>query len=288
MKPEPDLAARVSTLEQRLRDPAPSRPNARVMGGTVGWLLLLLLTANLWVLWGAVREQGRGRLEHEFWIVSQPGATADERRDAFAALVRAGNKEWRSARLKHLKLRGAELGGANLESVDLEGCDLTDANLESAVLRRANLELAKLLRANLSRADLSESFLRKVDLTSADLSRANLRSASLEQSDMVDANFERADMTEANLLLGVLTRADLRRVNLSWANLDAADLTGANLEEANLEGASMQDTFFGDSNWWRAKGLPAAAIERFKKEFPPGSEAPAEFQEDFLAWLDSQ
>jgi uncharacterized protein YjbI with pentapeptide repeats len=110
----------------------------------------------------------------------------------------------------------------------------------------------------------------------------------MEQSDMVDTNFDRADMTEANLLLAVLTRADLRRANLSWANLDAADLTGANLEDTNLEGASMRDAFFGDSNWWRARGLPSATIERFTKEFPPGNEAPAEFREDFRAWLGGQ
>ncbi len=288
MKHEPDLAERVAALEQGRRENAPSQRRVRWMGGTVGLLLVVLLTANLLMLRGAVGDRARNRLEHHFWVVSQPGSTNEQRRDAFTALVRAGNRQWRSARLKHLKLRGADFEGASLEEANLEGCDLTDANFKSASLHGTILGLTKLVRADLSYADLSESFLRKADLTSANLSRADLRSASLEQSDMVDANFERADMTEANLLLAVLTRANLRRAKLSWANLDAADLTGANLEDANLESASMRDAFFGDSNWWRAKGLPSATIERFKKEFPPGEEAPAEFQEDYQEWLSAQ
>ncbi|MHB8900881.1 MAG: pentapeptide repeat-containing protein [Thermoguttaceae bacterium] len=251
-------------------------------------LVVLLLTINVWVLWGLVRAQRESRLEHHFWIISQPGATAEQRRDAFTTLVRAGNRQWRSARLKFLKLRGADLAGANLEQIDLQGSDLTDASFKSGNLHRANLELTKLTRADFSLANLSEAYLRKVDLTGANLSRSDLRSASLEQSDLIDAVFERADMTEVNLLLAVLTRADLRRVNLSWANLDAADFSGANLEEANLESASMRDAFFGDSNWWRAKGLPSAVIERFKVEFPPGEEASAEFREDYRLWLAGQ
>ena len=286
MTHETDLAGRVAALERRLKETATasSGPKVRWTSGAAG-LLLVMLTVNLWAIWGTVREHRKSRLEHQFWIVSQPGASAAQRRDAFTALVCAGNRQWRSARLRHLKLRGADLAQANLEMIDLQGSDLTDVNLKSANLRQANLEMTKLVRADLSLADLSESFLRKVDLTGADVSRADLRSASLEQSDLVDTIFERADLTEANLLLAVLTRADLRRANLSWAILDAADLTGANLEEANLENASLQDTFFGDSNWWRAKGLPSAAIERFKKEFPPGEETPAEFQEDYRKWL---
>ncbi len=287
MKHEPDLTDRMAVLEQRLQGHAVTRVRGRGLAWIVGILLVVALTANLGMLWRAVSNQAKSRLEHQFWVVCQPGATGEQRREAFSELVRSGNREWRSARLKHLKLRGADLAEANLEMIDLEGCDLTDANLKSATMRRANLELAKLVRANLSSADLSESFLRKVDLTDADVRRANLRSASLEQSDLIDTNLERADMTEANLLLAVLIRADLTRANLSWANLDAADLSGANLTNANLEGASMRDTFFSDSNWWRAKGLPSAVIERFKKEFPPSDGAPEELKEDFRDWLPS-
>lgn len=287
MKHEPDLTDRMAALEKRLQDHAAAHVRARGLAWIVGILVVVVLTANLGMLWKAVSNQAKSRLEHQFWVVSQPGATEDQRRDAFTELVRHGNRQWRSARLKHLKLRGADLADTNLEMIDLEGCDLTDANLKSATMRRANLELVKLVRANLSSADLSEAFLRKVDLTDADLRRANLRSASLEQSDLIDANLERADMTEANLLLAVLTRADLTRADLSWANLDAADLTGANLADANLEGASMRDTFFGDSNWWRAKGLPSAVLERFKTEFPPSDAAPEELKKDFRDWLSS-
>ncbi len=288
MKQETDLARRVAVLEQRLQERPSPPPRSRGMGSVVGLLILVLLLANLCVLWAVVAEQRKGRMEHHFWVVSQPGATAEQRRDALTALVRGGNQEWRSARLKQLKLRGADFEQASLETANFEGCDLTDANFKSASLHSSVLGLTKLVRANLSYADLSESFIRKADLTGADLSRADLRSASLEQSELTDANFERADMTEANLLLAVLTRSNLKRANLTWANLDASDLTGANLEDANLEGASLRDAFFGDSNWWRAKGLSSSVLERLNKEFPPSAEAPAEFQEDYREWLAKQ
>lgn len=281
MKEKPDLADRVAVVEEKLREHAPRRRKA--LG--FGCLIAVLLTVNLWILGKTVSDQAQNRLEHHFWAISQPGATGEQKRQAFSALVRAHNREWRSARLKHLKLCGADLAEANLEMIDLEGCDLSEANLSSAVLRRGNLELAKLVRADLSLADFSESFLRKVDLTDADLSRADLRSASLEQSDLVDANLERADMTEASLLLAVLTRANLTKANLSWANLDAADLTGADLTDADLEGASIRDTFFGGCNWWRAKGLPTSVIERLKEEFPPRDDDPQELKKDYLRWL---
>lgn len=288
MKRETDLAQRVAELERQLQVLASSPHKRRRVIGIGGWLLFVIVTANLWLFWSALADRRASRVEHHFWVVCQPGATAQQRRDSFSTLVRAGNREWRSARLKRLKLKGIDLAGAELEWIDMEGSDLSDANFRSANLRRAGLELTKLVRVNFSLADLSEAFLRKVDLTGADLSRANLRSASLEQSDLVEASFERADMTESNLLLAILTRADLRRANLSWANLDAADLTGADLEDAVLEGASIRDTFFGDSNWWRAKGLPSVVIERFKKEFAPGNKAPVEFQEDYQKWLADQ
>ena len=281
MKHDPDLAERVAALEERLRE-AKQRHG---LGWLAGTIIVIMLTVNLMMVWRAVSDQAAGRLEHQFWVVSQPGATSPERLEAFTALVRAGNREWRSARLKRLPMQGADLAGTNLENIDLEGCDLTDTNMESAKLRHANLELVKLIRVNLSQADLSESYLRKVDLTDADVRRANLRSISLEQSEMVNTNFERADMAEASLLLGILTNANLTRANLSWSNLDAADLTGADLSDANLEGASLRDTFFGDSNWWRARGLPAELIERFKEEFPPGEDASDALKEDFVRWL---
>ncbi len=288
MTHETDLADRVAALERRLTGTLPPAPRGRANGIAAGLLLVAMLTVNLWVFWQIVSDQRKSRLEHCFWIVSQPGATAQQRCDAFTALVSAGNRQWRSARLRNLKLRGADLQETHLQMIDLLGSDLSDANLKSANLHGANLELTKLARANLMLADLSEAFLRKVDLTSANVSRADLRTASLEQSDLVDTDFERADMTEANLLLAVLTRANLKRANLSWAVLDAADLTGADLEEANLENASIKDTYFGGCNWWRAKGLPSAVIQRFKTEFPPGQDSSTALRDDYVKWLGSQ
>ena len=83
----------------------------------------------------------------------------------------------------------------------------------------------------------------------------------------------------------MLTRADLRRASLSWANLDAANLTGANLEGTHLDNASLRDTHFGDSNWWRARGLTSATMERFKVEFAPSEDAPPGYRKDFEKWM---
>ena len=52
-----------------------------------------------------------------------------------------------------------------------------------------------------------------------------------------------------------------------------------------LDNASMRDTDFGDSNWWRARGLKSATMERFKVEFAPSEDAPAGYREDFEKWM---
>jgi len=262
------------------------RPSA--FRGVAGVLLAVLLTVNVCVLWSVHRQQARSRLESHFWLVCHGGATAEQRRDAFTALVQAGNHQWRGARLQHLKLRGIDLAGAELEMIDLEGSDLTDGMLSKANLRAANLQLTVLAGADLSAAALAESYLRKADLTSANLRGADLRSASLEQTDLIGTDLEEADLTEANLLLAVLTGASLKDAQLAWATLDAADFTGADLAGADLTSASIQDTYFGQTNWWRATGLSTATIQRFKKDFAPGEEDPVDLQKDYQEWLSGQ
>lgn len=284
MNGEQDLAGQVAALERRLDEGASGR--FRPWGRSVAWLAIaLLLTGNLWMVWKAQRQAASERVQNHFWVLCQPGASGEDRRAALTALVQAGNREWRSARLQHLSLRESRFDGVALDWADLEGCDLADASMVAASLHGANLQLGKLRRADFSSANLSESFLRKADLVDASFRKANLRSASLEQADMKKADFEEADLGEANLLLGVLAGANLKKARLAWANLDAADLSGADLAGASFEGASIRDTYFADSNWWRAVGLPSGTIERFKKEFAPTAEAPEGLRKDYAEWL---
>lgn len=284
MNGEQDLAGRVAELERRLGQETTGK--SRRIGRSAAWLAIaLLLTVNLWMLWKGRQQAASERIQNHFWVVCHPGASGEERRAALTALVQAGNREWRSARLQHLNLRESRFDGVALDWADMEGCDLTDASMVAASLHGANFQLAKLRRADFSSADLSESFLRKADLIDASFRKANLRSASLEQADMKRADFEEADLGEANLLLGVLNGANLKKARLAWANLDAADFSGADLADANFEGASIRDTYFADSNWWRAVGLPSGTVERFKKEFAPTAEAPEGLRKDYQEWL---
>lgn len=285
MDGERDLEARVAAVERLLGESTPSG-RQRGFWRWLGWFLLaMMLTANAWMIRRSFEASARNSLQNHFWTLCHAGATGQQRREAFTELLKAGNREWRSARLQNLKLPRADFDGVHLEFADMEGCDLTDSTLVRANLHRANLQLIKFVRADLSYVDLSESFLRKADLTDAIARNAHLPSASLEQSDLINTDLEGANLTEANLLLAVLTGAKLRTANLSWANLDAADLSETDLRGANLEKASIRDTFFADSNWWRAVGLTSETIEEFKREFAPTEKAPAKLKEDYQKWL---
>jgi uncharacterized protein YjbI with pentapeptide repeats len=285
MNHELDLANRLATLERLVGDRARSRARYGLVQGFGLLLLAALLTLNAWLAWKGVHALADSRIQHHFWVVCHRGATDEQRRDAFTELINAGNREWRSARLSHLKLRQGVFDGVQLELADLEACDFTQSSLIGANLRAANLLTAKLVRVDLSFADLSEGFLRKADLNGSTVREANLRSASLHQADLKDVDFEGADLSEADLSLSVLTKANLQNADLSWAHLDAADLYGVNLDGANLENATIEDAFFAESNWWRAVGLTSDTIDRFKTTFAPSAEATQEFQEDFAKWL---
>lgn len=286
MKGESDLQGRVAALEKKLSGQGVCSGSAGGWLRGLGCLLVVaLLTLNAWVLWKGFDALAADGIQRHFWVVCHQGATDQQRRDAFTELVKAGNREWRSARLAHLKLRRGEFDGADLKLAGMEGCDLTESSMVGVNLRAANLQMAKLVRVDLSLANLSEAILLKADLTGATVRHADLRSATLEQCDLKNTDFEGSVLTEANLLMAVLTDANLQDANLSWANLDAADLRRANLAGANLENATTHDTSFTDSNWWRAVGLPSVIMDRLKKDFAPTSEAPAELQKDYTKWL---
>ena len=278
MNSQSDLPARHAETEKTSGRPGPAKHLAYL-------LLATLLTLNVWILWRSLDTLSANTIEHQFWLLTHPGATDQQRCDAFVRLLGAGNREWRSARLAHLSLKHADFDGAQLERSELESCDFTQSSFVGANLRKANLQMSTLVRADLSLAILTEAYLFKADLTDATLRGADLRSASLEQGDLKNTDFQGSDLAEANLLLAVMTNANLQNANLSWSNLDATDFHGANLDGANLESASIRDAVFTGSNWWRAVGLSSDAIDRLNRDFPPGDDAPPESQEDYEKWL---
>src|SRR5215467_10935322 len=103
----------------------PPRRKWIVAFGIVLLLLLIVLAAgNFWVgrrLLASRRQESR---ERAFWVLCQPGYSADTRKQAFELLLAQGNKEWRSALLTDL---------------DLEKGGFVGAQLEAAAFRRARL-----------------------------------------------------------------------------------------------------------------------------------------------------
>lgn len=249
-------------------------------------LLIIVPNVLLWMTLGRLRDERQK--EHLFWLLCQPGSTEEQRSQAFSALLWQGNREWRSARLARLDLTGAHLAGANIQQAHMEGCKLSGADLADAVLRQTQFDQADLSGADLSGADLFESDLLKADLRGAILNDADLRGAEFGQSNAADAKFVSADMTSSRWELAVLTNADLRLANLAEADLSLANLNSANLFRTNLAGADLRGANLSNTNWWRATGLSADRIEKFKQLYPPSQEADEALKQDYQQWLSEQ
>ena len=81
-------------------------------------IALAVLTANVWLLAGIIRQQRSTARERDFWVLCQPGFSAPERETAFRHLVAAGNREWRSADLRGLNLARVALPGGGSGTTD--------------------------------------------------------------------------------------------------------------------------------------------------------------------------
>lgn len=256
-----------------------------------GWFNLLtlaalaVLTVNVISLNRHVLSQRQSGVEHQFWVVSQPGHSASQRREALLNLIQYGNLEWRSA-----DLTGLDLAGIKMPAVKLHGSDFQNTTFAKADLRRADLSLSVLKmvdfsNANLEEANLNNSDLYRADLTGATLNKALQQSTILQEAKLIDAKLLVADLAEADLLMSDCTGADFSGANLTSARLEAGIFRNANLSLARLGGANLQDADFTDSNWWRARGLGSAELARLTKDFAPTTNAPPKLIQDFASWL---
>jgi len=263
-------------------EPAPTSGGASLRLALLA--LAVLLGWNLWLQRELRQARAAAAKERHFWMVGHRNSPAPERTEAFLALVRGGNREWRGAHLRELHLPGLVLTNAPLAEADFRGSDFQRADLRGANLAGALLGKVDLADARLAGADCSGANFLQARLPNADLSRANLRGAVLEQVFAPKALFVTADLADALLLMADLTGANLSGADLTGANLEAAILRDATLDLARLSDANLKDADFTNANWWRARGLNRANLGYLLQRFAPTADAPAGLREDFAKW----
>ena len=278
-----------------MSEPAsPSPATAEAGSPRLGWFVALsllmvaalgIVTVNVWLAGRLARQQRENSKQYAFWVLCQPGHTADDRVRAFLLLVAEGNKEWRSASLSDLNLEKVSLPDAQLEAAVFRRARLSGANLSGAKLAKSIFELADLATADLSKADLPEAQLYRTALNNAKLNRTILRGANLQEIKAEGAQFLAADLGDSDCTMANFTGASLAGCNLSGARLEAARFTGANLSLARLQDVNLRDADFSNCNWWRARGLRTTQIEFLKKNFGPTEKASPALRNDFEKWL---
>ncbi len=270
------------------RGPETKHPQPNGTGSGLFRLSLLALAVMFVWNFSLQREQRKARehaeAERHFWIVGHRNSPAPERTEAFLALVRSGNREWRGAHLQELRLPAIALTNTPLAEADFRGSDFRRADLRGANLAGALLGKAELTDATLAGADCAGANFLQARLPGADLSRANLRGAVLEQVFAPKALLVTADLADAGLLMADLTGANLSGADLSGANLEAAILRDATLDLARLLDVNLKDADFTDANWWRARGLTRANLGYLLQRFAPTESSPAGLREDFAKW----
>ena len=285
------MASDDSSVTTRL-DALERRCDAHSRRDRIAWVCLaalfvalgVLLTSNVRLMLEINESRKEDSAERLFWLLCHERSSSDERTHAFLELIKAGNTEWKSARLEKLKLAGADLADVDIQLANLRESDLTQASFRQAKLFRTSFELSDLSKADLSKANLTESTFLKAKMNGANLREALMVAASLEQVTAHDVDLILTDLTEAHLLMADLTGSNLTGANLTNANLEAAILKGANLSLTRLVGTNLKDTDFTDSNWWRAQGLDDEQLETLLQKFTPTKNARSAYKKDFLLW----
>jgi uncharacterized protein YjbI with pentapeptide repeats len=245
---------------------------------------LAILTVNVILLVRQAERQASLTREHFFWVLCQPGHSPAERLTAFHHLVAEGNREWRSADLAELSLRGFSSPRADLQQAGFQRSDLTGANLAGAKLNKASFTLADLSNADLADATLSEAQCYRATLKNASFRHAVLRAAVLQEVKAVNADLMVADLSDADCLMADFSGANLSGANLTGARLERSVLKGVNLSLARLDGANLTETDFSDSNWWHARGFTTEQLDFLKQKFAPLTNAPAALRDDYQKW----
>lgn len=279
-----ELSRRLEQLENR--QPVASQRSPALLCLTL--LAVGLLTWNVGLLWSQMAAQSAGSEQAAFWELCHPGTTPAVRTSRFLQLVESGNVEWRSAILQGLDLSGTDLSGRNIRNARFDDCDLSDTQLFEAQLNNAVFNLCQAEKAVFGKADLRNSSFFKAQIRDADFRGANLQSASLEQCRAQNASFVTAEMGDCFLAMADLSGADLTGADLTGADLTAAKLNGANLALTDFSGAFLDDTDLSDSNWWRARGLGTAEMQRLALKFPPSPNAEESRRRDFRIWISNQ
>jgi len=256
-----------------------------ILAGGGALVLAALITTNLWLMNRTLARERQTSLEHLFWVVCQPGFSANERAEAFLKLLVAENREWRSADLSGLDLPGINLSQAPLDNTDFRRSVFTRADFSGAFMGNAYLQLCDFSEANLEACDLVGADLYRANLVGATLNRAKLAGGRLQECDATGARFVAADISGGDLVMADLSGADLSGANLQDANLEGAKLRGANLSLSRFAGARLSDADFTNSSWWRARGFDAASIAVLRDQFEPTEDAPQELRDDFAEWL---
>lgn len=246
---------------------------------------LAILTVNVVLLVRQSERQASLTREHFFWVLCQPGHSPSERLAAFHQLVADGNREWRSANLAELNLRGFSSPSANLQQAGFQRSDLTGANLAGAKLNKTSFQLADLSDADLAEADLAEAQCYRAVLKHASLRHTVLRAAVLQEVKAPNADLMVADLSDADCLMADFAGANLAGANLSGARLERTVLKGSNLSLARVEGANINEADFSDSNWWHARGFTTEQLDFLKQKFAPSTNAPGALKEDYQKWL---
>lgn len=251
-------------------------------------MVLALLTGNVWLVWSQVANQQKNSNQAAFWELCHSGTTPQIRTERFLQLVAVGNEEWRSAILDGLQLAGTDLSDRNVTNARFSDCDLNSTVFVEAELNNAAFNLCNCEDADFTDADLRNVSFFKANLQRADFRNTNLKAASLEQCQAQNARFVTADMGDCFLAMADLSDADLTGADLTGADLTAATLVGANLALANLSNTYLEDTNLSDSNWWRARGLSSAEMQRLALRYPPTQNAEESRRRDFRIWLGNQ
>jgi uncharacterized protein YjbI with pentapeptide repeats len=273
MADDTNLAERIVALERALA--ARRGAGWRLFPAAALLLFAALVAWNFWLSRELLAARRQTTLERHFWVVGHGAFPAKERADSFVALVLAGNRDWRGARLDGLKLPGVSMPNAELSGGDFTGSDLSKSTFTGA----------KLVKAKFPNGDLSGADLLQTRLPRAQLRRTKFTGANLEQVDLTDAAILAADFTDAILYMANLTRANLSGSDFTGVNFEAAILRGANLSLARLSNVSLKDADFTDANWWRARGLTSQQLVQLAKKYSPSDSAPAALRDDYLAWL---
>ena len=247
-------------------------------------LLLAGLTVNIVLIRGQLQQQARTTAEHYFWLLNHAGSTEQERTRAFLFLIKAGNEEWRGARLNELKLMGSDLQAVDLSQANLVAVDLSGSTLSDAKLISTNFDTANLSDTDLYSADLLNATLVRADLRKSRFGNARLNGASLEQADAAGANFDSAEVLAANCVFTNFEGADLSNADFQGTTLKLAQLVGTNVTNTNFADCVLDEANLLGCNWWRAVGLSQIQIEELTQTFKPDERWAPELLKDFESW----